>query len=62
MKKMSQKKYVEQDGIHCPFCDSTNLCGDSVEIDGGGATQPVSCNDCGKRWIDCYELTGYIEQ
>ena len=62
MKKMSQKAYVDSKGIHCPFCGSTNIGADgNVEVDCGGGSQTVSCDDCGKTWYDFYKLTGYIE-
>ena len=62
MKKMSQKAYVDSDGTKCPFCGSENIESDgNVEVDAGGGSQTVSCNNCGKTWYDCYTLTGYIE-
>lgn len=61
MKKMSQKAYVDSEGVKCPFCGSENLDREGVDVDAGGASQRVSCDDCGKTWYDCYKLTGYIE-
>ena len=39
---------------HCPTCDSTNIEGDSVDIDGSGAMQDVYCTECGTSWTDIY--------
>lgn len=63
MKKMSQEQYVKTEGSRCPFCESINIVADgNVEVDSGGGSQRVSCDDCDKVWYDCYTLTGYIEQ
>ena len=46
---------------HCPFCDSDQIEGGFLEMDGSSAWQPVVCNDCGKGWNDIYNLVGYEE-
>ena len=51
-------RYIEHGGARCPFCNSTDITGRSVEIDAGGATQDVSCEDCSETWWDVYTLTG----
>jgi len=40
----------------CLNCDSDNIEGGSVDVDAGGATQDISCNDCGSSWTDLYVL------
>ena len=60
MKRMTDRQYVKAEGGKCPFCRSRQIEGSSVDIDTGGASQEMSCLDCGKQWVDCYELTGYI--
>lgn len=57
--KLSSDQYVAGKGNKCPSCEGKNLEGNSVEIDGGTASQEVSCNDCSSEWLDLYELTGY---
>jgi len=54
-----EQHYLECMGVHCLYCDSKNINADSW--DGDTATQDVSCEDCGRHWRDCYELTGIIE-
>ena len=54
-------EYLDQGGVICPYCESLNIEGDSVEVDAGGSTQVVTCADCGASWYDCYTLTGIIE-
>lgn len=58
-KKMTQKKYIETGGAFCPFCESPNIEGGAVEIDLGGAYQPMFCSDCESSWEDKYNLVGY---
>lgn len=55
-----EKAYVEKGGTRCPFCGSENITGGGVNIDAGGATQEVGCDDCGAEWADCYTLSGII--
>lgn len=40
----------------CPFCESTDIQGDSIDADYGSASQPISCVSCGKQWNDIYRL------
>ena len=61
-KPMTDKQYRDSGGCQCPFCRGTDVVGGHVEVDAGGATQEVSCNDCDRSWIDCYNLTGYIQR
>ena len=57
---MSNKDYVEGEG-KCPVCKSTQIEGDSIDIEGKHAYQSVGCNNCGASWVDEYALTGYAE-
>ena len=59
MKKLTEKQkktYLENSNL-CPSCKSDQIEGSSVEIDDGGAYQPMICSDCGKSWNDIYTLT-----
>ncbi len=42
----------------CPFCESPNVSGGSVQVDDGGAHQSMGCSDCDEEWTDLYELVG----
>jgi len=55
------QSYVETGGMDCPYCGSNDLeCG-RMDIYSHGASQPCSCNQCGKEWTDDYSLTGITE-
>ena len=41
----------------CLNCGSGNIEGDSVQVDAGGASQEVTCKECGSEWTDLYSLT-----
>lgn len=56
---MTSVKYTDNGGVICPNCESTNLSGTEVDIDGGIATRTVMCLDCDANWTDLYELKGY---
>ncbi len=51
-------KYLEGGGVECPYCGHTALSGGYVEVEGGEASQKVSCNECNREWYDVYTLTG----
>ena len=44
----------------CPMCASDNITGDSLTVEDGGCSQRISCDDCGGRWRDVYELRGFV--
>lgn len=39
----------------CGVCGSTNLDGDSIDMDDTVVTQKVYCTDCLTSWVDIYE-------
>lgn len=43
----------------CPYCDSKDIVGGSVQIDKATAWQPITCSACGKRWNDIYTIVAY---
>ena len=55
-----QSEYVKAPNL-CPntVCRSSDIDAGGVDIDGGTASQEVSCNDCGAEWVDKYELVRY---
>ena len=59
MTVLTEKEYVEMKGTKCPACGSIELEGRSINIDGGTATQGMSCLDCCATWEDVYKLSGY---
>jgi len=58
-----QEEYISAGGTNCPYCGSTDIDGNGVDFDDNEeATEEVECNQCKKRWIDTYELTGFMEE
>lgn len=55
----NMKLYDEANGGECPYCQSSDIEADGFETD--SYSQEVSCRACGRRWLDCYQLTGLIE-
>ena len=53
--KEQKKKYLKNSG-KCPFCQSNNIEGGEVEIDGKLVWQVIDCLDCKKSWVDYYKL------
>lgn len=63
LKKLTVKKkrsYLRH-GSCCPYCGSISITGESVDIEGAGASQEVSCHECERRWRDVYRLTNVKE-
>lgn len=59
--KKQLEKYIAIGGTQCPYCGSEHLDCDDIDIDNGGACQPVFCGDCEKSWLDVYVLKNIIE-
>lgn len=55
------KKYLKQGGVNCPYCGSSNIEGDSFDVDAGNVYQDIRCLECDKEWCDEYSLTGIQE-
>jgi hypothetical protein len=55
-----QERYLRAGGGVCPVCQSSDITGDSIEVDGNGASQDVTCAECEAHWLDCYTLTGVL--
>jgi len=61
---LNQKEYAKRHGAVCPFCGTGDITPTgSVRTHDDGATQNIKCNNtkCGRKWVDIYELKGYIE-
>ncbi len=57
--ELTPQQYAEKRGARCPFCESTELQGESIEVEDGAAFQRVGCLDCEGSWVDVYKLEGY---
>jgi transposase-like protein len=71
MSKASTKKpltqwqitdYITHDGAFCPYCESNQISGGSIDVEGAAAWQEITCNDCGKAWTDEFKLVSITEQ
>jgi len=55
------RKYIEQSGVNCPHCNSSNIEGGSMDMNAGNIYQNIWCNDCQEEWTDEYALVGVTE-
>lgn len=58
---LTSEQYQKKGGTECPVCGSTDIEGDSIEVDTGCAHQEVRCLECSACWFDTYRLEGYAE-
>jgi transposase-like protein len=58
----TQKEYVTEGGKNCPFCDSSDVESQALQVDGPIAWSDCNCNTCGKEWDDLYRLVGFSEK
>ena len=56
---MTSQAYVKKGGGVCPLCQGNQIEGGYIEVDGSGASQEVSCQDCQAEWMDYYRLVSY---
>jgi hypothetical protein len=49
-------RYLNGHSGDCPFCGSSNLDGDSLEMNINQVTQDVVCINCSASWTDTYQL------
>jgi len=59
---MTEKEYVANGGVLCPFCRSENITAtEQIQGDDGIATGGVKCLDCGSTWTAYYHLIGLTQ-
>jgi len=58
---IDKKKYLDDDGDHCPYCGSLYLTGEPTNISNGVLSQEIQCSECEKTWLDLYTLTDIEE-
>lgn len=54
-----QARYLDNPGL-CPRCQSSDITGDSIDVDGETVTQSVCCSTCDFEWIDSYRLESFL--
>ena len=60
--KKRKEEYLACSGLHCPWCKSTDISSDIVEIDLEGGYANCKCNRCEKEWRDIYKLIDMEER
>jgi hypothetical protein len=50
--------YLKSQGTICPFCQSPHITAGILSADGPQASSEITCEACGKLWLDLYTLTG----
>jgi hypothetical protein len=58
---MSDAQYLACGGNRCPFCGSTDLDVDKIDMDGPHGSEKTTCEDCTATWTSAYQLTGYFD-
>lgn len=58
--KEEVRKYIQSDGVSCPYCGSSDIAGGSIETDENRAYQKITCNACGAYWSDGYTLDSIL--
>lgn len=59
--KFNKEKYLEHNGLICPYCDSKEITATSSDFDDDYCWRNVACDDCGETWQDIYTLTDVNE-
>jgi transposase-like protein len=55
------KKYVDRQGLYCPYCDSMELQVGHLSSEESGVYINIVCRDCGKEWTEEFTLTWITE-
>ena len=55
MKSHHRESYLKNPN-HCPYCDTTRISGEFVEVNPGYTNQRLGCATCGRFWIEIYKL------
>lgn len=53
--------YIRKGCKTCPVCDSEEIGGDAVTVEGGNADQAMTCYSCGAKWTDAYVCMGVFD-
>ena len=55
------KRYLEMRGLVCPYCDSRDIEGGSMDFDAGEIAQRIFCHKCNERWTDVDKLVAVAD-
>lgn len=56
---LTPEEYVAKRGMCCPFCQSDQIQGESIDFESSGVYQNIVCLSCKKEWTDVYKLASY---
>jgi transposase-like protein len=62
MNPENAKRYLEMRGLVCPYCDSRDIEGGSMDFDADEMVQRISCHKCNERWTDVYKLVAVADE
>lgn len=63
LSKPAKKRYIDVDGIRCPYCNSYDIAAiGPILWNMRGAQQKITCLQCGKEWVDIYTLSDVKEE
>ncbi len=52
-----KKAYLENGGVNCPYCGSSDITSEDTDYFGASSSTRVLCSDCNRYWFDIYTLT-----
>lgn len=61
MKTMTSKEYIENKGLLCPYCGSTQVITGAVDYCDFGLALPTWCDDCSVSWTEEFILSSVSE-
>jgi DNA-directed RNA polymerase subunit M/transcription elongation factor TFIIS len=57
---MTQEEYLENRGVYCPVCESTDLVFVKAHLRNVDKMEEhITCHECGASWTDVYALEKY---
>lgn len=61
MSTLTQDEYVSAHGLHCAYCQGTDMRfnTDEAEFDLGDVVVPVECENCGAQYLERYVIAGW---
>lgn len=59
--RLSKKEYVRRFGSVCPYCESNDVNGRSLQRGGDMAWADAWCDSCEREWTDLFKLVGFEE-
>jgi hypothetical protein len=60
LSKLDVRKYVANDGFHCPYCQGGDLTKEETLL--GEVILDVVCHDCKRSWLEVYKLVSIKEK